>query len=59
MTLTKEQITNKVTDYLHFNGIELSSEQKESIQNNLSRYANDEDQLEQEMICDIRTLIGD
>lgn len=59
MTLTKEQISKKVSDYLHFNGIELTSEQKERVQQNLIRYAHDEELFEGEMICDIRTLNDD
>ena len=57
--LSKEQIEKKIDDYLHFEGIGISSSQKSDLIEYLLRFKDDEDELYHEMVCEIRTLNGD
>lgn len=55
--MTNEKILEKVENYLHFNGIELTKEQKQQTVQYLGKFKDDEENLHAEMVCEIRTLI--
>lgn len=59
MNMTNEKILKKVENYLHFNGIELTKEQKGQVVEYLESFKDDEENLHAEMVCEIRTCIGE
>ena len=57
--MANKKILEKVENYLHFNGIELTEEQKQQTVEYLESFKDDEENLDAEMVCEIRTLIGE
>lgn len=55
--MTRIEISEKVEGYLHFNGIELSDVQKEEVVSNIEGFAENEENLQCEMVCEISSLI--
>lgn len=59
MEVTYAQMEKKVDDYINFNGMGFSDEQRQEMLDYLNGFRDNEENFETEMICEIRTMNGD
>lgn len=57
--ISKAEMERRVDEYINFNGMGFSGQQRQEILNHLDSFRDDNDIFENEMVCEVRTMNGD